>query len=294
MNEFKNYHPAVSFLYFAAVILFSMLLMNPVTLAVSLVCACVYSVMLGGRRAARFNLLCLFPTLLTAVIINAAFNHRGVTILTYLPGGNPLTLEAIAYGIAAAVMIAAVICLFSCFNKIITSDKFIYLFGKAAPSLSLILSMSLRFVPKFREQLAKTVSAQKGMGRIHGGGIVERARDGVAVLSIMLTRALEDSIETADSMKTRGYGLKGRSAFSIYTLSGRDIIMTIYTLALTVYVIIGIILGALEFMYFPKITEIHLNAYSISVFTAYLLLYAEPIIIEIAEVIRWKHLKSKI
>lgn len=285
MNEFRTYHPAVNFLYFATVILFSMILMNPVTLAVSLVCAVTYSIMLGGRKAVRFNLLCLFPMLLAAVIINAAFNHRGMTILLYLPSGNPLTLEAIVYGIAAAVMIAAVICCFSCFNKIITSDKFIYLFGRIIPTLSLILSMSLRFVPKFREQLAKTVSAQRSKGRF---------RDGIAVLSIMMTRAFEDSIETADSMKNRGYGLKGRSAFSIYIFSGRDIIMLVYTLALTVYVIIGIILGALEFMYFPKITEIHFNAYSISVYTAYLLLCAEPIIIEIAEVIRWKHLKSKI
>lgn len=294
MNEFRTFHPAVNFLYFTAVILFSMLLMNPITLAVSLVCAAAYSIMLGGRRTVRFNLLCLLPMLLTAVIINAAFNHRGVTILAYLPGGNPLTLESIVYGIAASVMIATVICYFSCFNKIITSDKFIYLFGRAIPSMSLILSMSLRFVPRFKEELVKTVSAQKCMGRMKDGGILKRARDGMAVLSVMTTHALESSIETADSMKQRGYGLKGRSAFSIYTFSRRDKLLLLYTAALTVYVIIGAILGALEFMYFPQITEIHLNAYSISVFTAYFLLCAEPIIIEATEAIRWKHLKSKI
>lgn len=294
MNEFKNYHPAVNFLYFAAVILFSMLLINPVMLAVSLVCAVTYSIMLSGRRAVRFNLVCLMPMLLAAVIINAAFNHRGVTILAYLPSGNPLTLEAIAYGTAAAVMIVTVICYFSCFNKIITSDKFIYLFGKAAPSLSLILSMSLRFVPRFKERLVKTAAAQKSMGYGNDGGIVKRAKSGMSVLSAALTHMLEDSIETANSMKNRGYGLKGRSVFSVYTLSVRDRVMLIYTGALMIYVIIGIIIGEPEFMYFPKITEIRFNAYSISIFAAYLLLCAEPILIEIAEGIRWKHLKSKI
>ena len=44
MNEFKNYHPLVNFIYFAAVILFSMFLMNPIMLVISLVCAAVYAV----------------------------------------------------------------------------------------------------------------------------------------------------------------------------------------------------------------------------------------------------------
>ncbi len=41
--------------------------------------------------------------------MNLAFNHEGATILAYLPSGNPLTLESIAYGFAAAAMLAAVV-----------------------------------------------------------------------------------------------------------------------------------------------------------------------------------------
>ncbi len=294
MNEFRNYHPLVNFLYFISVILFSMLLMNPIMLVISLVCAVTYSVMLGGRKTIKFNLICLLPMLITASAINMAFNHRGVTILAYLPGGNPLTLESMVYGIAASVMIVTVICYFSCFNKIITSDKFIYLFGKAAPSLSLILSMSLRFAPRLKEQLVKTASVQKSMGRCGGGSIIKRAKDGMSVLSVTLTHALESSIETSDSMKGRGYGLKNRSAFSVYKFSARDAVMLLYTLAMALYVVIGIMSGAAEFMYFPQFGKINLNTYSISVCTAYFLLCAEPVFIEIAEGIKWKYLKSKI
>ncbi len=42
---------------------------------------------------------------------------------------------------------------FSCYNKVMTSDKFIYLFGRLIPALSLILSMALRFVPGLTGQL---------------------------------------------------------------------------------------------------------------------------------------------
>ncbi len=38
----------------------------------------------------------------------------------------------------------------------------------------------------------------------------------------MITWSLENAIETADSMRSRGYGLPGRSAFSIYRMDSRD------------------------------------------------------------------------
>lgn len=43
---------------------------------------------------------------------------------------QPLTLESIAYGCAAAVMLVAVLFWFSCYNEVMTSDKFMYLFGR--------------------------------------------------------------------------------------------------------------------------------------------------------------------
>ena len=129
MNEFKTYHPIVNFTYFILVIGFSCVFMHPICLVISLVCGFTYSVMLKGKKAVKTNLVYMLPTLLIAALINPAFNHEGVTIIKYLPSGNPLTLESIAYGLAAAVMIVSVICWFSCYNEVMTSDKFIYLFG---------------------------------------------------------------------------------------------------------------------------------------------------------------------
>ena len=44
----------------------------------------------------RFQLCGLLPMLLLAAVVNPAFNHEGATLLTYLPSGNPLTLESMA------------------------------------------------------------------------------------------------------------------------------------------------------------------------------------------------------
>lgn len=294
-DAFSAYHPLVNFLYFTLVLLFSMVFMHPVCLVLSLVSAFIYSISLRGRRAARFNFLFLLPMLAVTALINPAFSHAGGTILTYLPSGNPLTLESIAYGLAAAAMLAAVICWFSCYNAVMTSDKFIYLFGRVIPAMSLILSMVLRFVPKFKAQLKMVSDAQKCVGRdVSNGGTIARARHGLTILSIMVTWTLENAIETADSMKSRGYGLPGRTAFSIYRLDGRDKKALLAIGVLGGYILLGSMLGGLYWRYFPTMKGLAFNLFTVSLWGAYLALCLTPVIIDRGEERRWKATQSNI
>ena len=164
-DSFANYHPIVNLLYFALVIAFSMLLTHPVAQILALVCAVTYAVSIEGKKSALFLLKFCLPMVLLTAFINPAFNHEGATILYYFSSGNPLTLESILYGLSAGAMLVTVILWFSAFSRVMTSDKFIYLFGKVIPALSLVLSMSLRFVPKFKKQTEIVVEAQRCIGR---------------------------------------------------------------------------------------------------------------------------------
>ncbi len=295
MNSFKTYHPIVNFIYFTFVLIYSMFLMHPICLIISLACSFIYSGVLKGKRALKFNFFYMLPMLIIAALINPAFNHEGITILTYLPSGNPLTLESIIYGLAAATMLITVISWFSCYNVVMTSDKFIYLFGKIIPALSLILSMVLRFVPKFKAQIKVISNAQRCVGRdISNGSIIKRAKHGITILSVMVTWALENAIETADSMKSRGYGLRGRTAFSIFKFDSRDKKAFITISSLGLYILTGNFLGGMYFRYFPSIKGVELTPYSLSVFFAYFFLCITPVIIEVWEERKWKVIESNI
>ncbi|MEG1317233.1 MAG: energy-coupling factor transporter transmembrane protein EcfT, partial [Oscillospiraceae bacterium] len=83
-DAFSAYHPAVNFLYFGLVLLFSMCFMHPLCLMISLTAAFSWSVYLNGKRAVRFNLLFLLPAMLVMALVNPVFCHEGVTILAYL------------------------------------------------------------------------------------------------------------------------------------------------------------------------------------------------------------------
>lgn len=294
MNEFAKYHPLINFIYFTAVIVFSMIFVHPICLVTSLLCSVMYSVILNGKKALKFIAM-LLPLMLISALINPAFNHEGVTVIAYLPSGNPLTLESILYGIVAASMVATVICWFSCFNKIMTSDKFIYLFGRIIPSLSLILSMTFRFVPKFKEQVQEVSNAQKSMGRDSSeGSVFARVKNSIRILSAVITWSLENAIDTSDSMKSRGYGLTDRTAYSNYVFDKRDVTALIYLAVMITYFLIGVLLGKINYRYFPSMRGTDMSFYSTSIFISYIMICIMPIIIEIWEELKWRKLKSKI
>ncbi|MCL2187922.1 MAG: energy-coupling factor transporter transmembrane protein EcfT [Defluviitaleaceae bacterium] len=284
-DAFSTYHPLVNLAFFVSVIGFAMFLLHPVALGISFVCAAGYVLCIKGKKALRFGLIFMLPMLLFTAAMNPLFNHQGVTIVAFLPNGNPVTREAIIYGIAAAIMLITVITWFACVNAILTGDKMVYLFGRVAPALSLILSMSLRFVPRFIAQAKIISNAQKALGR---------KTSPFKILSMLVSWALENAIETADSMKARGYGLPNRTAFSIFTFTQRDALALLF-FALNIAVILaGVAAGAYRFRYFPDIQGEWTGAGTLAVFTAYFLLCAFPLFLHVKEALYWKRTASVI
>lgn len=286
-------HPAVSLLYFTAVIVFAMFLMNPVCLTLSLLCSAATAVVLNGRKTVLFALKVILPLALLAIVINPFVNHRGVTVLGYLPWNNPLTLESILFGVASAVMLSSTVLWFSSFHTVMTSDKLVFLFGKTLPALGLMLSMSLRFVPKFNEELREVRNAQRLLFP-EKSGLIPRIKSAVRVLSVMISRALEDSLETADSMKARGYGLKGRTAYSRYRMTGQDWFLLSVTIVLTAAIAVFCFCKTARFRYYPSVTQLKSAADTFIFYGTYAVLLLIPLILTVGEGIRWRKYESNI
>lgn len=294
MREFAKYHPVIIFLYYVSVIVLSMVFMHPVCLCISLLNGVICAVLANGGRV-KGLIGMLIPLVLVSSVINPAFNHKGVTILTYLPSQNPLTLESIVYGFSASIMLAAAVCLFSSFNRVVTSDKTVYLFGRIVPALSLVFSMTLRFVPRFKRQMKSVIAAQKCMGTdTENGSLIVKLKNGIRILSSVLTWSLENAIEVSDSMKSRGFGVGKRTAYSNYIFDKRDKLALMYLLVTVAYTLVGAMLGKMSYQYFPSMKGSEASVYGVSVFVSYAMLCFMPIAIEIWEGIKWKKLKSKI
>ncbi|MBO4947206.1 MAG: energy-coupling factor transporter transmembrane protein EcfT [Lachnospiraceae bacterium] len=288
-DAFSNYHPIVNLTYFLMVLGCASFLRHPVCLGIALVSSTIYASVLTGKENLIRIIKGMLPMSVMIIIINPLVNHQGVTILGYFRSGNPFTLEACIYGFAAAAIIWSLVQWFVCWNRIMTTEKLIYLFGRLMPALSLVVSMSLRFVPRYQRQLHKIMDAQKQLGKFgKGAGVISRLKLSIRVLSIMTTWAIEHAVETAQSMKGRGYGLPGRTAFSIYRWQARDTQLFIFELVLGVSVLIGGIRGSFQWSWMPIMSSLHITVENGLIFGSYLLLTLLPAGLNGKEEMEWK------
>lgn len=291
-SEFAKFHPTVQFIYFSSVIFFAMFIREPVFLGISLIFSVIYVIYLGQEKSLKSLFLFIVPMFVLIAMINPLFNHGGVTILFYLPDGNPFTMESLIYGFVSGGLFSGTMLWCICLRYIMTSDRIIYLFGRIAPKLSLLVSMILRFIPKLSSHFREVRNARKNIGRdITQGNLRERTANGARIVSAVIQWAMENSVDTADSLESRGYGLARRTSFSLFKFEKRDFWILMIISACDICILSGYFLGELEFDYFPMISEMKWNFLLISV---YAILCVMPLILDISEDRKWKYTESKI
>lgn len=293
MKTFSGYHPFVLMFYFLSVLIIAMFVWNPIIQLSALVGGIIFSFSIHKKKEILSDIAFYIPLFIMVAVTNPLFSHNGVTPLFFL-NGNPVTYEAFMYGIAIAVMVIAVMFWCKCYSKIMTSDKFLYLFGRIIPKLSLVLSMALRFIPMFKKQMHRVSKAQKAMGLYSSKSYVDKIRSALRVFSVMITWSLENSIETSISMKARGYGLKGRTNYSLFKFKARDGVMLATSLLLMTVTLIGVATGQTYFYYYPEISKLNLSVSAITIYISFLLITLLPFILETKENIKWKYYISKI
>lgn len=291
-DAFAEFHPAVNLCFFAAAIGLTMFMMHPVFLAVSILCSGGYLWYLHGGRGFVRQVGYLLPVLLFTAVLNPMFNHEGVTVLFYLQNDNPVTLEAACFGLASAVLMGASILWFNCCSAVFTTDKIIYLFGRVVPSLSLLISMTLRFIPRFKAYLQTTLQVQKAMQPPKNRP--ETLRQAMTAFSATVSWAMEQSIVTADSMKSRGYGSAGRTAYAIYCFERRDGIALGVLGLLCIGTVLPWLMGWVRWSFYPAMTGELLGLGPLLSCFSFTGICLMPLTIDLTEDCKWKSLRSKI
>lgn len=292
MKSIEQYNPLVTFSYFLAVTLPAMFSMNPIMLICSLMGALSLFFVRNGTKNMRSHLL-FFALFALVALLNPLFQHNGVTVLFVL-NDNPITWEALFYGITAGLMTVSVLYWFRLLSNMMTSDKYLYIFGRFSAKLALLLSMTLRYVPLFGKRMKSIRMSQKAIGLYKDDTLIDKIRGELRIFSIMVTWALENGIHTADSMEARGYGIVGRTSFAIYKLCPSDGILFGIILTLLGVSFLGLAAGAVNFTFYPAIVPHESSVTAVFTYGAYGILALLPSILEVEERIKWHCLRSKI
>ena len=293
-DTFSTFHPLITFAFYIFAVAFAMLFFHPAYLVAAVTCSAAYLLTVKGRRALPLmaGLAVLFCVLM---LVNPLINPLGDTVLfTYL-GGRHFTLEAVRYGAVVASMLCTVVMLFASYNETMTSDKFIYLFGRFAPSVTLLLTMILRLVPSYTNRAKQIESTRMSIGKGIRGEKKDMVKNGAAVLSALMTWALENGVVTSDSMQSRGYGTGRRTSYSTYRFFTRDKVLAACMLVLAGAVIGCSAAGGTRVNYIPNYDPTSItDPRCLAGLIIYLVFLLIPTVINVAEALRWHILRSKI
>ncbi len=293
-SPFASYHPVIVFSFFVGAIILCVLGFNPAFQAVGLICAIAYYLCVRGQSGWKV-IFGLIPVFLVLTAVNPLFNTQGETVLFTWFGGRPYTLQALAYGASTACMFVSILLWFFCYNHVVTSDKFTYLFGSFAPALTLVFTMVLRLVPTYQRKAQEIIGARDCVGHsISKGSVQERVKAGTSLLSALTTWALEGAIITADSMRSRGYGTGKRTTFASYRWTLCDKILLVGMVALGAVSLIAILWALPSAQYFPSFDFPPLSPFSWVGFGAFTLFLALPTLIDLQEAALWRISLSKI
>ena len=286
-DAFSQYHPLTNFLFFVGAIGFCVVFQHPAYLAVGIGGAAVYYLLLHGRVGLH-RLIGMLPVFLVVSGLNPLFNHYGSRVL-FTVFGKPYTLEALYYGMALGAMFVGMLLWFGCYSAVLTSDKFVCLFGSLIPSLSLLLVMILRMIPNLTRRAGEIAAARKCIGKGLGEGATNREKisSGLKQLSALTDWALEGSILTADSMRSRGYGCAKRTSFQIYHLCWRDWVL-MALMGVLAALVIG--LGGTQASYTPKLW-IPQPGWGLVCYGVYVLI---PAAVHVQEELKWRIFVSRI
>lgn len=291
MKSYMNrFHPVSLIIYILCVLAAIMILPAPIILIISILSFALFSIIYISIRGTFMTILFSLPLVLLMAVINVFFNHNGSTPFLYYDD-MPLTVEALLYGLFSGLLIIVLILWFKLFNKLIDNSRLIYLIGSFAPTFALMITTTLRYIPFLKKRLNDITQVQNcfKVSTACNGNVTKtmHLKNGTSIFSILFSSSLESSIDTADSMTARGYGITKRTTFRSYHFRLRDIILSVMSVSYFILIIICKLYNVISYQYYPyfSLSNSGFTVIAIYITTTIFLLF--PIIYNVKEALKW-------
>ncbi|MCM3750251.1 energy-coupling factor transporter transmembrane protein EcfT [Paenibacillus pasadenensis] len=289
---FASLHPRVCFLYFALLLSFCMLFLHPLLLGATLAAVIGLNLSLDGGRALRRSIGGYMILALFIFIVNPLFSSRGATILFYV-WDRAVTLESVVYGALFSVSMLCLLIAFTALNLVLNPGKLLLLLSPIAPQTAFAVTVTMRFVPLLTRRLKAIMTVQRAMGYFTDGmGRRRYAREAMETLHALVSWSLEEALQTAASMRSRGYGIGRRSSADEQTMDGRDWLVCWVLLVVGGNSLIGRLMGVHAYEVYPRLEPLGESPLGWLHLASYLAFLALPLIMNEKERLHWRHIRS--
>ena len=219
---FETTHPAVPGVCMAGIVALGMAVFHPVYLALTLAGALLSGFLIFGARFMGRKLCWLLPMLALVCVANPLFSASGSTELARI-GMVVVYAESLAYGACMGVMLVGSVLWLEVAARLVAPERVMATAGRALPTVSLMISLAAGLVPQLLGKARRTSTA---IDACTCAGTRYDARAKLAQRSSMLVSwAMEDSLERADAMRARGWGADVvRTSYRRYEMTERDMV----------------------------------------------------------------------
>ena len=277
MRALERSHPLVAFCYLLSVLGVTVFSRNPVVLFEAFLGAFSLAALSARLKGAGWVLL----TAAVVAITNPLFVHSGDTALFFI-GNAAYTLEALCYGAAFGLMLSAAVLWGICSARYMTSDKYIWLFGRILPSAGLVLSCALRFVPLFISRTGEFFALRKNEG----------IKGFFKAFGAAVSYSAEEAMSAADSMKSRGYASGRRTFYSPCRFTLRDgAALGFILISMAAFFVLSAF-GAGSFFYYPSLSALSFGLCDIALYAFFGALCLFPSAVILAEKIRRRSVRT--
>lgn len=222
VTAFATAHPSVPAFYLLVTLAFTMSAMQPVLIGISLAGALAYGVAARGWRSCVAALRWQLPVILIIAVLNPLFSAAGSTELFRI-GPRAVYLESLAYGCSMGGLFVASVLWFQAASSMLPFDRVMALAGNVAPVIALMVSMCMRMIPRFVRQGRAILAAQDTALAAGDGGALDATRARLRTATVLMGWTMEDSLETADAMRARGWSAaRRRTTYTRFHFTSAD------------------------------------------------------------------------
>lgn len=248
--------PAAALAGIAALMVASIVIANPIQVAVVLGVILLVLVLSRRLRAAWPYLKFGLYITVFLFIINPLVSQAGIDVLWETDLGPlriVISIQGIYFAVGMAIRLVAVVAAFALYTTLLDQDEQLALMSSVSFRSGLVVSLATRMFPVLSRDATRISDAQRARGvELDRGGWRQRAVHRLPLLGALISRSLERATDVAESMEARGYGRAGRRSWRCGRrwLPG-DVLILAAALGSIVAVLWGLSYGIASFNYFP-------------------------------------------
>ena len=275
MQMLERTHPLILMVYMAGILILSMLALEPVYVMLSFLGALVFGACVRWW-CETFHFIRWQPALVAVIALaNLLFSSSGSTELFRI-GVRAFYLESLVFGLCMGVLLVAILLWFWDFSSLLTSEKVEAVLGNVAPVLAIMITMIARLIPQFVRQGEEIDEVQRACSAAqaqahqptsqppfrHTSSRHTATRHTPSSfrfrqISVLMGWTLEDSLETAQAMKARGWGYaRKRTTYERYVFKKSDAVCLLAAALLFLACGVAVAVAGQQFHFYPTLSVV--------------------------------------